>query len=231
MAGAVTGAACGANINSPSTSTHAVLGQPKGTPLVLGQPAPAGTGQLSAVACANAERCWAVGVAGATSSATLPATVIIATKDGGKKWRAQAVRGSVIPQLSGISCPTTRDCIAVGSTGASVPGSDVAYTTSDGGAIWSPATAPPGALDMTNVQCASVSDCTAIMSTGSVLAAAHTADFGQSWQTEGNLPGGFLAEGDLSCDGTGTCLVAGYVPTSAGHGQGAIALSADGGQT
>ena len=42
MAGAVTGAACGANINSPSTSTHAVLGQPKGTPLVLGQPAPAG---------------------------------------------------------------------------------------------------------------------------------------------------------------------------------------------
>jgi hypothetical protein len=119
----------------------------------------------------------------------------------------------------------------VGSTGASVPGSDVAYTTSDGGAIWSPATAPPGALDMTNVQCASVSDCTAIMSTGSVLAAAHTADFGQSWQTEGNLPGGFLAEGDLSCDGTGTCLVAGYVPTSAGHGQGAIALSADRGQT
>jgi photosystem II stability/assembly factor-like uncharacterized protein len=83
---------------------------------------------------------------------------------------------------------------------------------------------------MLSVQCASVSDCTAIVNTGSVLAAAHTADFGQSWQTEGNLPGGFLAEGDLSCH-AGTCLVAGYVPTTAGHGQGAVALSTDGGQT
>ena len=141
------------------------------------------------------------------------------------------MRGSVIPQLSGVSCPTTRDCMAVGSTGASVPGSGVAYTTSDGGTVWSPATALPGALDMPNVQCGSVFDCTAIVSTGSVLAAVHTADFGQSWQTEGDLPNGFFAEGDLSCGGTGTCLVAGYVPTTAGHGQGAVALSTDGGQT
>ena len=226
----MTGAACGVNGNSPSTA-HPVLGQPKGTPLVLGQPAPAGTGQLSAVACANAERCWAVGVAGANSSTAVPATVIIATDDGGRKWRAQAVRGSVIPQLSGVSCPTARDCIAVGSTGASVPGSDVAYTTADGGTVWSPATAPPGALDMPSVQCASVSDCTAIVSTGSLLEVAHSADFGQSWQTEGDLPGGFFAESDLSCNGTGACLVAGYVPTTAGHGQGAVALSTDGGQT
>ena len=29
----------------------------------------------------------------------------------------------------------------------------------------------------------------------------------------------------------GTCLVAGYVPTSNGHGEGAVAVSADGGQT
>lgn len=230
-AGGLTGAACGVDSNSSTPSAHAVLGQPKGTPLVLGQPAPAGTGQLSAVACANAERCWAVGVAGANPSASLPVTVIIATKDGGKKWRAQAVQGSAVPQLSGVACPTTRDCMAVGSTGASVPGSGVVYTTSDGGTVWSPAAALTGALDMSNVQCASLSDCTAIVSTGSVLVAARTADFGQSWQPEGNLPDGFFAEGDLWCGETGTCLVAGYVPTTAGHGQGAVAISPDGGQT
>lgn len=228
---AVAAAACGLHGNSPSKSSHPVLGQPKGTPLVVGQPSPAGTGELGAVSCATAKRCWAVGIAGPNSSAAAPATVIIATKDGGLKWAAQGVGGSVIPQLSGISCPTIHDCMAVGSTGASLPGSDVAYATSDGGTIWSPVAALPGALNMPSVQCASVTDCTAIVSTGSLLATAHTADFGQTWQTESNLPGGFFGDGDLSCDLAGTCLVAGYTPTTTGHGQGAIALSTDGGQT
>jgi hypothetical protein len=228
---AVAGAACGSHGNSPSKSSHPVLGQPKGTPLVVGQPAPAGTGELGAVSCPTAKRCWAVGIAGPNSSAAAPATVIIATKDGGLKWAAQGVSGSAIPQLSGISCPTIHDCMAVGSTGASLPGSDVAYATSDGGTMWSPVAALPGALNMPSVQCASVSDCTAIVSTGSLLAAAHTADFGQTWQTESNLPAGFFGDGDLSCDLAGTCLVAGYTPTTTGHGQGAIALSTDSGQT
>jgi hypothetical protein len=228
---ALTAAACTSHDNSASNSAHPVLGQPRGTPLVVGQPAPAGTGDLGAVSCASADRCWAVGVAGANSSASAPATVIIATTDGGTKWTAQGVGGSAIPQLSGISCPTVHECMAVGSTGASLPGSDVAYTTSDGGKVWSPAAALGGALDITSVQCASVSDCTAIVSTGSLLASAHTADFGQTWQSEGFLPAGFFGAGDLSCDGAGTCLVAGYTSTTQGHGQGAVALSADGGQT
>jgi photosystem II stability/assembly factor-like uncharacterized protein len=172
-----------------------------------------------------------VGVAGPNSSAASPATVIVATKDGGLKWTSQAVSGSVTPQLSGISCPTTRACIAVGSNGASLPGSDVVYTTADGGREWSSAAAPPGALDMRSVQCASVSDCTAIVSSGSLFATAHTTDFAQTWQTEGNLPTGFFGNGNLWCSAAGTCLVAGYVPTTAGHGQGAVALSTDGGQS
>ena len=224
-------AACSPNSSTSSTAAHSVLGEPRGTPLVAGQPAPAGTGQLGAVSCANAERCWAVGVAGPNSSAASPATVIVATKDGGLKWTAQGVRGSVIPQLSGISCPTARSCIAVGSNGASLPGSDVVFTTSDGGTMWSSAAAPPDALDMRSVQCASVSDCTAIVSSGSTFATARTTDFAQTWQTEGNLPTGFFGDGNLWCNAAGTCLVAGYVPTTAGHGQGAVALSSDGGQT
>jgi photosystem II stability/assembly factor-like uncharacterized protein len=226
----VAAAACTPHTNTPAVASHPVLGAPSGIPLVLGQPAPPGTGQLGAVSCADAKRCWAVGLAGANASAALPATVIIATKDGGVKWVPQAVQGSVVPQLSGISCPTTRDCIAVGSTGASLPGSDLVYTTSNGGAIWSPAANVPGALDIRSVQCASFSDCTAITSSGSLFSTVHTADFGQTWQTEGNLPGGFFGDGTLSCTAFGSCLVAGYTPTTVGHGQGAIALSTDGGQ-
>jgi hypothetical protein len=40
-----------------------------------------------------------------------------------------------------------------------------------------------------------------------------------------------MAGDDLSCAAGGPCLVAGYVPTGTGTGEGAIALSADHGQT
>ena len=69
------------------------------------------------------------------------------------------------------------------------------------------------------------------MSQGTQTWSAHSTDFGQTWQQEGALPGLFVAADDLTCVAGGTCLVAGYVPTGNGHGEGAIALSGDGGQT
>ncbi len=45
------------------------------------------------------------------------------------------------------------------------------------------------------------------------------------------FPPGFSNPRTLWCGLQGTCLIAGYTPTSTGHGQGAVALSADGGQT
>ena len=47
----------------------------------------------------------------------------------------------------------------------------------------------------------------------------------------GSLPSSFVVDGTLFCVSGGPCLVPGYVPTSAGHGQGALAVSRDGGQT
>ena len=38
---------------------------------------------------------------------------------------------------------------------------------------------------------------------------AHTTDFGQTWQQEGNLPALFVASDDLDLRAGGTCLVAG----------------------
>jgi hypothetical protein len=121
--------------------------------------------------------------------------------------------------------------VAVGSNGASLPGSGVVITTSDAGATWTSVASPQNALAVLSVTCASPSDCVAIVSDGTSTWAAHSADFGQSWQQEGNLPSTFQPENDITCVAGGICLDAGYVPTSNSHGQGAVAVSADGGQT
>lgn len=199
---------------------------------MLGQPAPAGTGELGALSCASARRCWAVGVASPDPAAQPGSTTVIAaTKNGGRTWYAQHVAGGSTPQLSGVSCPTVTDCIAVGSNGASLPGSGVVLATTDGGTTWNPVTAPMGALTVMAVSCSSVTQCVAIVADGSLLWSASSTDFGRTWQREDNLPSLFLANADLSCTVGGPCLVAGYVPTGTGTGEGAVALSIDGGQT
>ena len=199
--------------------------------MAVGQPAPSGTSDLGAVSCATARRCWAVGVAGPNAAPASGVSVIDATSNGGVTWKAQQVVGGSTPELSGVSCPTTTECMAVGSNGASLPGSGVVITTSDAGATWSPALSPQNALVVSSVTCASPIDCTAIVSDGISTWSAHSPDFGQTWQQEGDLPSGFLPGDDLTCVAGGTCIDAGYVPTTNGHGQGAVAVSADGGQT
>lgn len=227
---ALTAAGCGLSTPPSSPSAPRVLGQATGKPLAVGQPTPTGTGDLDAVSCASVRRCWAVGIAGPNPAPPTGATVIAATTDGGKTWKAQQVTGGSTPQLSGVSCPTATQCIAVGSNGASLPGSGVVIATSDGGATWSAATSPQNALVVSSVTCASAADCLAIVSDGTSTWSAHSTDFGTSWQQEGDLPASFIPENDLTCMGE-TCLDAGYVPTSNSHGQGAIAMSGDGGQT
>lgn len=197
---------------------------------MIGQPAPAGTGALAAVSCATATRCWAVGVAGAGSAAGT-GTVIVATANGGVSWKAQHVAGGSTPELSSVSCPTRTDCMAVGSNGASLPGSGVVVVTRDAGHTWAPATAPANALTLIGSHCESPTDCTAIVSDGAVTRSVHSSDFGQSWQQEGTLNASFIAGNDLTCAAGGRCLVAGYTPTSNGHGQGAVSVSTDGGKT
>ena len=208
-----------------------VLGEPNGTPAAVGQPAPQGTGELGAVSCATVRRCWAVGVAGPNPAPPTGATVIAATTNGGRSWKAQPVAGGSTPQLSAVSCPTATECLAVGSNGASLPGSGVVVSTTDAGATWSAASTPQNALMVSSVTCASAEDCTAVVSDGTATWSAHSADFGQSWTQEGNLPQLFVPGNDLTCMAGGTCVDAGYVPTTNGHGEGAVAVSADGGQT
>jgi photosystem II stability/assembly factor-like uncharacterized protein len=231
VAFAITASGCALSGHPGPPKAPRLLGQGTGTPLAVGQPAPSGTGDLGAVSCATVRRCWAVGIVGPNPAPSTGATVIAATTNGGTTWKAQAVSGGSTPQLSGVSCPTATECVAVGSNGASLPGSGVVITTSDAGATWTSVASPQNALAVLSVTCASPSDCVAIVSDGTSTWAAHSADFGQSWQQEGNLPSTFQPENDITCVAGGICLDAGYVPTSNSHGQGAVAVSADGGQT
>jgi len=231
VAVAVTASSCALSGHPGSPKVARVLGQATGTKLAVGQPAPSGTGDLGAVSCATVRRCWAVGIAGPNPAPATGATVIAATTNGGTTWKAQEVVGGSTPQLSGVSCPTATQCMAVGSNGASLPGSGVVITTGDAGATWNAVASPQNALAVLSVTCASPSDCTAVVSDGTSTWAAHSPDFGQSWQQEGNLPSTFQPENDLTCVAGGLCLDAGYTPTTNSHGAGAVALSADGGAT
>ncbi len=201
-------------------------------PVVVGQPAPAGTGELGAVSCADTKHCWAVGVAGpnAGGAATSPLdTVIAATANGGRTWAPQPLTLPATPALTGVSCPQATVCMAVGSSGSD-PGTAIVLTT-HGGKAWAPSTPPAGAIAVMAVQCATAAGCTALATDGTTTWTTTTANFGSSWQQTGTLPAGFQAAPDLSCRADGTCLVAGFTPSTAGHGQGAVAVSSDGGRT
>jgi len=213
----------------------------------VGQPAPAGTGELSAVSCADAQHCWAVGVPGpnaptttATTATTSPGasatpvtgtTVIAATVNGGRTWTTQPLApGTAPPALTGVSCPGAKVCMAVGSTGAN-PGTGVVLTTQNWGKTWTPSVPPAGSIAVTSVKCTTAADCTVVASDGTADWSALTSNFGQTWLRQGTLPAGMGGGLTLSCAPTGTCLVAGFTPTTAGHGQGALALSTNGGMT
>jgi hypothetical protein len=236
----LTAAACTTAPSAKAPVEPRVLGQQKGTPAVVGQPAPAGTGQLDAVTCADQAHCWAVGAPGTAAAAatgtgttaSVPptaATVIEATINGGKTWTAQAVTLTPAPALTGISCPSARLCMAVGLSATGSTG--VVLTTSDAGATWAQASAPTGAIVVTSIACAATTDCTAIASDGTTFWSAHSTDFGRTWQQEGDLPPGFLDAGHLACVVGAACLATGYTATTSGHGQGAIAISTDSGGT
>jgi photosystem II stability/assembly factor-like uncharacterized protein len=214
--------------NTPVAGPTRVLGEQATSATVQGKPAPPGTGELGAVSCADALHCWTVGVAGPNAT-TAPATVIAATVNGGQTWAAQSTSLPSPPELDGVSCPTATTCMAVGSTGA-VPGTGVVLTTRNGGTSWVPATIPTGAFVVTAVQCAAVAHCMALISDGTNIWAALSTDLGRTWTQLGNLPTAFSNPRTLAC-GADSCLVTGYLPTTTGHGAGAIALSVDDGHT
>ena len=229
---AVTGSGCALTNHPNRPGTPRVLGEPKGTTLVVGQPAPGGTGEFDAVSCATARRCWAVGVAG-------PECGRVGDRDhrdrGHHQWRrvlegsARGRREHATAQRSLV--PHCDQLHGGRVNGGSLPGSGVVVTTTDAGRTWAPAKSPTNALAVTSVVCTSTSSCTAIVSDGTLTWSAHSFDFGASWQQEGGLPTLFLPANEFHVHRRRLVPRRRVRPHRQQPREGAVALSTDGGNT
>jgi hypothetical protein len=187
---------------------------------------PVPVNSVTAVACATASSCWAVGSTVGDDGAPNGAA-IIATTDGGAHWVNQAAPGTV-SYLSGISCSDRHHCTAVGQTAS---GLAAIVTTADGGRAWTQVPAPAGILDADTVSCLPSGRCVAVGSSAGGLTALVSASPLAGWIAGGALPATISNGTGVSCTDTDDCWVAGYASTDGDHGTGAVALTTDGGST
>lgn len=131
---------------------------------------PSGVASLSAVSCATATRCVALGDAPNTppSSGPVPAepyqAIAISTRNGGTTW-SSPVTIPATNYVQGLSCSTPSSCVAVGQQfavnppGPAIP---VAEVTRDGGNEWVGYPLPGRGEEPTGISCASSSRCVAV---------------------------------------------------------------------
>jgi len=177
-------------------------------------------GQLASVSCSAPDACTAVGTAGNTQG--LPVT--LAERWNGRSWQRQSTPqpGRTIPDshpsLSGVSCPTSAFCEAVGTNQVVGTGISLAYGWN--GSTWN-RQAFPGPLGSTSVSleqvsCASARFCEAVgfyqNGTNGILALAAQWN-GASWRLQ-RIPGSpgssqVLMTG-VSCASTTFCEALGH---------------------
>jgi len=199
---------------------------------VVGQPAPPGTGFLTAVACGSSRRCWAVGQppAGTLTGPAKTTTVVVdSTTDGGISWRAQEIEMLGPTSLTSIACAGTSTCMAVGSVDVGGSAVGAVLVTTDGGRSWSSVGPPSGSSNLSAVTCAAAGQCLVLASGATGSWSASTSDDGQVWQQTGSLPAGFVGSNALACTGPTQCVTVGYVAKAPGQGAGAVAVTDDGG--
>jgi hypothetical protein len=221
----VTTACTSSPSGSTATPSTIAAGSPwTGTFTSVDLPAPVNS--LSALDCATAKACWAVGSTVGDAGAPNGATVI-ASVDGGAKWTSQVVPGTV-GYLSGISCSDRRRCTAVGQTSA---GQAAIIATADGGSTWALETAPAGILDITTVSCRADDACVAIGSTSGGLVSLGSTSPATGWVQQAALPATISGATDLSCSDATDCWVTGFSSVDVDHASGVVVLTTDGGAT
>ncbi|HEY3907971.1 MAG TPA: hypothetical protein VGM14_28965 [Streptosporangiaceae bacterium] len=173
--------------------------------VIQSAPAPAGAtfSQLSGVSCISATKCLAVGFA-QTGGSQKP----LAELWNGSSWKIQATpkpAGQPLSELTGISCPSTSRCFAVGRFARKNAQKTLAETWN--GKKWAIQKTPsPVKNDVLNaVSCRAANSCMAV---GSGLAERWN---GQSWSTQKiGKPSGSAADlTGVSCTKAGPCYAVG----------------------
>lgn len=168
-------------------------------------------------------RKWAPPPVAASSSPALTHGRIAVTTDGGATWTTQTPPPGT-PGLSGVACPSTRTCYAVGGVNHAVE------ATTDGGATWTSQPLQATNTDqLTAVSCPAIGACYVVGNAftgnygGLVFA---TSDGGSSWVNKALPSNTFGALEAVACPSVSTCYVGG-----AGGGPGLVAATTDGGAT
>lgn len=199
-------------------------------------PVPAGANQtsLSAVSCPARASCTAVGKFSSAAAdgrwvMNMPPNDVVEHWSGGATWTIQQQRGAVgtsADQLSGVSCPSSTECIAVGSwtsTSDSL-GIAVQHTLAErwDGTRWSTQATPdptsivptePDSGELTSVSCGSPTACVAVgrSSHGTPLTEIWN---GSEWSiAAAAIPAGTTANsnslGAVSCTSPAACTAVG----------------------
>jgi hypothetical protein len=180
------------------------------------QPMPTVPGaSLSAVACASASACMAVGESDSG---------VLAERWNGTRWRilpAPTPKGAAVSGLGGVSCLSPSFCMAAGaySTSSSPDGPAKSFTERWNGKRWAimPSPNPPGAVQtfLGSVSCTAPSACTTTGEQHSATGIVHTVAErwnGTRWRIQAtpNPPKAQFANlAGLACTGPSACLAVG----------------------
>jgi hypothetical protein len=192
-------------------------------------PAPSGEqgSELTAVSCASATRCTAVGVSFGSSGTTQP----LAESWDGTSWTIQPtpVPSATENRLLGVSCSAVNRCTAVGYF-SRPRGSSAPLAERWNGTKWSQQPASPGSVSgmLLAVSCASATTCTAVGGATATGGESTLADHwdGSTWTiqpTPGTSGSSFNNLWGVSCPTKTNCTAVGYYM----NGTGATITKAD----
>jgi hypothetical protein len=117
---------------------------------------------LSAVSCASAASCVAVGDEGSNTMQGTPATALIESWNG-TRWSLDVSPKAVHKQFNGVSCPAANRCIAVGVNYINSEGDTTTLAEAWNGSKWSiMPTATQENYELLAVSCVSPTACTAV---------------------------------------------------------------------
>jgi hypothetical protein len=195
----VIGATLSLSDSGGSTSTPVKLPRDLGPGFIPGETTTQGAGFLTAIACADVQRCVAVG---ATRYPFHP--IAFASSDGGTSWRQYPMPITA----SAVTCPTTTRCVAFGA------GRLLLTTSAWTSWSWRTVQPVPGNPDSVDFSCPNARDCVAVG--GRLGASGHPArgvvlvstTGGDSWRvaTPAGLHG-YLSQ--VTCTSASHCVAVG----------------------
>jgi hypothetical protein len=186
-------------------------------------PNPSSNDALSSVSCTSANDCIAVGYA--LKGSNIDQTLV--EEWNGQSWAVSPSpdQGTISNALSGVSCTSAVDCVAVGSTGGGATASTL--IESFDGSTWSIVPSPdPGTLfnTLNGVSCVSATSCVAVGYdySGSEILQTLTESFdGSDWSVVSSPDVGtsYNALEAVSCVSMTSCMAVGQETDDAGSYQ------------